>query len=79
MKHVVQAIAQFKQGLKHRRSSMYSNSESEFDRISRASTDSFLDDFIPLADRADMVMNKEHMVATESPNCEERVSTGVCR
>lgn len=85
---MVTAVAQFKQGMKgnHRRYSVYSNSESDYDRVSRASTDSFLDDVPPLQDRVDGATHgqggitlagkkAEHL---ESPNIEERTSTGVC-
>ena len=79
LQNVVLAVAQFKQATKNRRFSMYSNSESDYDRISRASSDSFLDDVVPLQDKTDGGKKAEFVsdhVNMESPNIEERTSTG---
>lgn len=70
LQNVVAAVAQFKQGMKSRRRlSTYSNSESDYDRLSRASTDSFLDEH----DKAEKKVDSAHI---ESPNIEESTSTG---
>ena len=44
IRNAVQAVAQFRRALRSRRLSVYSNSESDFDRMSRGSGDSFLDE-----------------------------------
>ncbi len=76
LRNVIMATAQFKQGLRRRRLSMYSTSESDFDRISRTSTDSFVDEIT--ADRVDGAKTEfvNDLVSVESPNIEERTSTG---
>ena len=46
-------MAQFRRGLRSRRLSVYSNSESDFDRMSRGSGDSFLDDVVVHGDKVE--------------------------
>ena len=78
LRNVIMAVAQFRKALRRRRLSMYSTSESDFDRISRTSTDSFVDEIQPL-DRIDAAKGTEFvndLVSVESPNMEERTSTG---
>lgn len=73
LRNVILATAQFKQALRCRRSSLYSTSESDFDRISRTSTDSFADEAGHLVGKTEFVNDLVHV---ESPNNEEKISTG---
>ena len=80
LRNLIMAIAQFRRPLREkRRSSMYSNSESDFDpdQISRTSTDSYLDDIVPV-DKTDSSKTEfvSDLVSVESPSNEERRSTG---
>ena len=69
------ATAQFKQALRGRRLSLYSTSESDFDRISRTSTDSYVEESGHYSAKATEFVND--LVHVESPNNEEKVSTGM--
>ncbi len=80
---VLQAMAQFRMNLqiKKRRLSVYSTSESDFDRISRASRDSFVDEI--QADNKQETLKPTNtefvndlVVPVESPNMEEKTSMG---
>lgn len=77
VRNAIMAVAQFRKALRRRRLSVYSTSESDFDRISRTSTDSLADDIQPL-DKVDAVKTEfvNDLVSVESPNMEERTSTG---
>ena len=80
---VLLAMAQFRMNLhiKKRRLSVYSTSESDFDRISRTSTDSFVDE-IQVDPRHEVHKPKDTefvndlVVPVESPNMEEKTSMG---
>ncbi len=78
---VLQAMAQFRMNLqiKKRRLSVYSTSESDFDRISRTSTDSFIDE-VDTKQEVHKPNNTEFVndlvVPVESPNMEEKTSMG---
>lgn len=78
LRNVIMGVAQFRQALKRRRRlSMYSTSESDFDRISRTSADSCMDE--GSADKADGHNKTEFvtdLVPVESPNNEEKTSQG---
>ena len=79
LRNVVMAVAQFRQALRRRRLSMYSTSESDFDRISRESSESFPEDLV--VDRHDGSKPEfvHDLVSVESPCAEERTSTGESR
>ena len=80
---VLLAMAQFRMNLhiKKRRLSVYSTSESDFDRISRTSTDSFVDE-IQVDPKHEVHKPKDTefvndlVVPVESPNMEEKTSMG---
>ncbi len=82
---VLLAMSQFRMNLhiKKRRLSVYSTSESDFDRISRASTDSFIDEI--QADHKHEIVKPSNtefvndLVPVESPNNEEKTSMGKLR
>ena len=72
-------VAQFRRATARRRS-LCSNSESDFDRISRTSMDSFLEDnrWQDNTDAASTTECANDLVAVDSPkkDLEERTSTG---
>ncbi|XP_013393388.1 C-myc promoter-binding protein [Lingula anatina] len=80
LRNVVMAIAQLRKGLRRRSMSISSmNSDSEYDRLSRASLDSILDDVQPLPEKAEPAAKKapeqfEDLVKFDGP--EEKQSTG---
>jgi len=77
LRNVILAVSQFKYALRKRRLSIYSTSESDFDQISHASMDSFIDEVS--AEKMDGGKTEfvNNLVSVESPNMEERTSTGV--
>ena len=80
---VLLAMAQFRMNLhiKKRRLSMYSTSESDFDRMSRTSTDSYIDEVHTenkpeVHKPANTEFVNDLVVPVESPNMEEKTSMG---
>ena len=90
LKNTIRAISYFRLALKSRRSVVASRdvmSTTESDDVSRTSTDSYLDDVIPLQDRSECLVgavqgsaavSSKTSLTVESPN-DERFSTGETR
>ena len=81
VKHVVRAVSYLRQAVKARRPRSVYSMSSESDRISRTSTDSYLDEMVPPQDRTDYVsaaaarLTGAEQASAEGPS-DERISTG---
>lgn len=77
LRNLIMAVAQFRRSIRRRSMSLCSNSESDFDGISHASVDSFMEEVTnhdgPTGAKTEFVSD---LVKVESPNNEERKSTG---
>lgn len=81
VRNVIIGVAQFRRGIRRRSISLYSNSGSEYDQISHASIDSFIED-IPQGIVKSESMTKEHQNGdtvnhTTPGTTEESSSTGL--
>lgn len=77
LRNLIMAVAQFRHSIRRRSISLYSNSESDFDGISHASVDSFIEEQSnPDGNTSTKTEFVSDLVPVESPNNEERKSTG---